>query len=132
MSIKNLPARVRHFYLPEDIDLEFIQGCRRLKAGKVLKAGAQILARDFDVSLDGKVVGHWTEYWALGGELPASTLVAFDQGQDDPPRTLDDACDRLPNGSATACELVVRQLVAEGKLSIDDFVSAYHRTPKEV
>lgn len=69
-------------------------------------------------------------YSILGRDVGIEGVSAQDHGRNEPARSLDDACGRIRFSPSpdTVCELAVRKLIAEGKLSIADVVSAFDRS----
>ena len=131
---------VRHFYLTKPYANPGHDGRSKhntFKSTKVFPVGTQVEAIDtvhYEAATGFEYGPTVTNYKILGEDVPARQLACeHDPRTSEPARTIDDACGRIRFSPAvdTVCELAVRQLIAEGKLSIADIVAAYDRSPSE-
>lgn len=131
---------VRHFYLTKPYANPGYDGRSKhntFKSTKVFPVGTQVEAVDtvhYEAATGFSYGQTVTTYKILGEAVTARELACeHDPRTNEAARTLDDACGRIRFSPAadTVCELAVRQLIAEGKLSIADVVAAYERSPSE-
>lgn len=132
----------RFFTLPEDVpNPHHDKRCKHgLRGHKKFAAGVVVHAVDYEQKLviDGvETVQKTTEYRTsgLGGVFVPEDLnkafAALDPRDDRGPQTLAEAASECGVSIGCICEYAVKQLLAEGKLTVQDVIDAYNNAPVE-
>lgn len=144
MSIDIKPREAvvsRFFTLTEDVpNPHHDKRCKYgLRGIRKFAAGVVIHAVDYEqkYTIDGvESVNKTTEYRSAGsaGFVPADLNEAFaklDPRDDRGPQTLAEASEECGVSVGCLCEYAVKQLLAEGKLTVQDVIAAYDNAPVE-
>lgn len=138
-----VPVRSRYFTLPVDVlNPHRDRRCKYgLKGIHTFKAGSTVQAVDHEqrYTLDGvEHVSETTDYHVVecnhSGPLPADladVLAEYDSGEAAGPTTLKQAAAEKGVTVECLCEYTVKQLLATGKLTIEDVLAAYDAAPIE-
>lgn len=144
MSIDIKPREAvtsRFFTLTEDVpNPHHDKRCKYgLRGVRKFAAGVVIHAVDYEQKfvIDGvEKVQKTTEYRSAGsgGFVPADLNEAFaklDPRDDRGPQTLAEAAEECGVSVGCICEYAVKQLLASGKLTVQDVIDAYDASPVE-